>query len=362
MIKRIKKWFHNSKFRILLLIFAGVLFVLSEFAVIKVILHRNQINFIHQYKQEQQLLVDQVALRFKDKLLASSVQDFYIIRNLVLDVETSARRYWIFGKNNQIIYMKDEIADRKFDTIDSLINNNDDLHIAINSFRVGHEIYTVGICIEESYMLEVGQLHAHDFFIIILFLATSLLFTACIIISFTMIYKQRQKNEHLEELIIERNVVISKLTSKIKSSNGRFINSNIESDRKRKIYNKDVFQSLLKKIDNKDLIPINIIFIEMFSTNNYPFHDDFRKYVNQIFDVVKEEQIIAEISPGVFTLLIFKSNKEKTENVKNTLINVWGTPLAKTGVHVRIGISLIEEVGTNMEEVYNSIYNKIRES
>jgi hypothetical protein len=341
------------------LIAAVVVFISFE-------LQRNQSLYIDNYLDRQQQFTDQIALHFQEYIEAQGLSEDTAVNNIISEVNTSGNSYWFVANNEELLFVKDNVTTDLYESVplSSYLqeSNSEDLFVIKQSITVGGVDYTIGNCIAKSYITEDGQLFKHYIYVIMPLILISSIILVIVIFCILMLNRQETIIIELKKEAIERNITIEQLTTRIKKSRLNDLRSSKgpeTSQKDKQIYSKEVLGSLLAKINRENIVPMSIIIIELSSKNKIYSADEYQGFVKEASAYLTKEHVLAEIIPGIFTILMFHTSAENKDEIKKTLINEWALPLRKNGIKVRMGITCIENYDSNVENVFELVYREI---
>ena len=366
MLKQIKKLMINQKYRTGIVICTLCVLIAAVVIFIGYELQNNHVLYINNYQKEQQLLVDQVAIRMKYRLDTAQSVDDEVIVQIIGEVETSGSRFWFVAKDEKLLFVKNQITTNLFAyiTLDKLIQQyqSEMMYLSFHSFSSEDGEYTLGLATQKDYIEEEGQLFKHNIYIVMPFLLISSIILVVSIFGLLLINRQENNIKQLSSEAIDRNINIEHLTSTIKETRLNNLdgvtNQSLESQEK-EIYNKEVLVSLLNKINRENIVPLTIVIIELSSKNSKYGAEDYHKIVKSVSDVLSNDHVLAEILPGIFTILMFHMVTDSNEAIKKTLVNQWALPLKKKGIKVRMGISSIQDYDADVENIFEIVYREV---
>ena len=364
MQKYLKKLIGNQRRKTSIIITAIGIFIAAVVVFIVLELDYNQKIYVENYKKEQQLLTDQVALHM-GYLMDADTEITNVIDKIMSEVETNGRRYWFIAKDQDLLFVKNKNTSELFSNIsvDSFLHQyqEDKIHISSSSFMIGEDQYIIGICTEEGYILESGQLLKHYIYIVMPIIVISAVLLVLIIFYMLQINRVENKIKQLQEEAIERNMTIEELTTRMKKVRLNDLNGTRSKslNRDQVIYKKEVLTSLLSKINQDNMKPLTIIVIQLSSYFAKNVSEDYHSVFRSITGFLQGEYVMAEIAPGEFSILLFHTTSEQNEMMKKTLINQWALPMKKKGIKVRMGISWVEDYDTNVEKVFELVYKEV---
>lgn len=365
-MKRVKKLMNNQRKRTGLIFFAMSLLIAAVVVFIGFELNRNQALYINNYIEEQQQFTNQIASLMRDYIEIQGLSADEAIDKILSEVKTSGNSYWFVANNENLIFVKDKITTRLFESIPLTTyiqeSRNDNLYIIKQSIQADGVTYTLGNCVAESYITEHGQLFQHNVYIIMPLILISSIILVIVIVCILMINRQENKIQELKNEAVERNITIEQLTIRIKKMKLNDLGSQkgIKTPNKEElIYNKEVLNSLLAKINRENIVPLSIIIIELSSKNKHYSAEDYQTFIKGASAFLTKEHVLAEIIPGIFTVLMFHTSADSMDEIKRTLVNKWALPLKKEGIKVRMGITRIENYDSNVENVFELVYREV---
>lgn len=366
MLKRLKKLLGKQKQRTGLIIGAIVLFIAAIVIFISFELQHNQSLYISNYRKEQQKLTNQVALRLETYLGTDQLPITAAVDKLISEVETTGSSYWFIAKDEQLLFVKNKNTSELFTyiSLSSFLQDSksDGIKLASSSFMIDGVQYTIGTCTTSEYISESGELFKHSIYIIMPLILLASVLLVIFIFGILTINRQETRINRLTAEAVERNITIEQLTQRMKKSSLNDFGgtrSKITAREDIIIYSKEVLASLLEKINRDNIVPLTIFIIELTSKNQSYNRDDYNRFMKMAPGYLKKEHVLAEIMPGVFTLLLFHTMSEEQEQIKKTLIHEWALPLKKKKVKVRMGISFIKDYDADVENVFELVYREV---
>jgi uncharacterized membrane protein len=366
MLKQLKYTAVKQKRRTGIIICAICIAIAAAVIFIAFELENNRSYYISNYAKQQQKLTDQVALRMKHYLESEQLQTLEIIDEVISEVETSGSSFWFVANGEDLVFVKNKESSGLFTYISLTAflqdNTEDGMHISYHNFNIGDEKYTVGICTTLDFIMEEGLLFKHNLYILMPVLLISSILIVLIIIGLLIINKQENLISKLNLEAIDRNITIEQIAERYKKArmNDPGETRSQNSDSKEKvIYNKEVLISLLDKINRENVVPLTIVVIELSSKHKDLVSEDYHRMIKSVSNFVHKEHVLAEIFPGVFTILMFHTVAQSKEDIKKNLIEQWALPLKKNGIKLRMGISCIEKYDADVENVFEIVSKEV---
>lgn len=342
------------------------LFITVVMIFIGLELKHNQERYISNFNTEQQALTDQVALRMKAYIETMGLTTEEATDKIISEIETTGSKFWFIAQAEELLFVKNNNTLKMIpvETLSSFIqdNVNNKVQVTYNNFTVNDVQYTIGTCTMLEYIVDEGQLIRHIIFIFMPLIVLCLAIPVIIIRGLLTINKQEDIIEKLTVEAIERNITIEELTNRMKKTKQSDIGKvrDINSEPKDQIiYKKEVLVSLLEKINREKVAPLSIIIIELSSKNMNFKQENYQEFIKSSSKYLSKEHVFAEVSPGVFTILMFHTLEEATEEIKQILINEWAAPLKQKGINVRMGFTNIKDSIANAETVFEIVYREI---
>lgn len=318
---------------------------------------QNQEYFLRSYEKEQKLLTDQVGIRIKEKIQEDDKLFLEAVDEIRSELETNGRRFWLFAKGDKIKFVKDPTTSEIYQSrsIDFFKRENEEknLHISESEITDGGQVYVIALCTEENYILEEGNIKKHNIYISLAAIVFSMLAFSITIFLVSFYNRLESKKNKLVEDLKEKNIIVESLNSRMKRIKRQGI---MEESR---IYEKDVLETLLKRIEKDKIFPIGIILIKMVSKERVYIQEEFLNEVRNISEGIEEEHIIAEVAYDVFAILLFYCDHETTEKIKMSLLKDWGVPISKKGLKLRFGTAVVENSNVKIEDTFWRIYQEV---
>lgn len=362
---RFKKLMENQKKRTAAIICTLSILIVAVVVFIGFELQRNQTLYINNYLERQQLYVDQLTIHLQDYTeqgMSVNVASDRIIN----EVKTSGDSYWFIADNENLIFVKDKTTTKLYDktTMSSFLDasHKEGFYIIRQSFISGDSTYILGNCISKNYITENGELFKHNIYIIMPLVFVCAVILSVVTFCILIINRQETKIKNLSMEAIDRNIMIEQLTTRLKKSRLNDLGSDRSQNTGKKekpIYSKEVLGSLLAKINRENIIPLTIIIIELSAKNKIYPAEEYQRFVKAASAHLNKEHVLAEIIPGIFTVLMFNTSSEHKDEIRKTLVSEWALPLKKMGIKVRMGITCIENYDSNVENVFEIVYREV---
>ncbi len=366
MMKLLKKLMENQKKRTALIICSLCILVAAVLVFIGFELKRNQSLYVNNFIENQQRNADQIAIQFQHYIENQGLSVNSAIVTILDEVDTTGNSYWFVAMNDDLLFVKDKVTSDtyEFTSLTSFlkVSKSEGYYLVYQNFAVGDTEYTIGNCITKSYIKDDGQLYKHLIYVVMPLILLTAIVMVVVIYCILIINRQESKIKGLSMEAIDRNVTIELLTTRLKkakfSDHGGVKGQDADSKEKQ-IYNKEVLVSLLAKINRENIVPLTMVIIELSSKNRIYTAQEYQGFVRSATDYLLNEHVIAEIIPGIFSILMFHSGLESKNELKKTLINEWAIPLKKNGIKIRLGITCIENYDSNVENVFDIVYKEV---
>lgn len=333
-----------------LVVSAVILFIYIE-------LSNNRAAYIRNYKNEQQMLTEQVSLRMKLYMESEGMDISEAIGTIINEVETSASRYWFFAENDNMLFVRDYNYSKLFSliTLPEFIEicESNGIIASYSTITVRKNQYAVGICAKEIYVIEKGRINQHNIYIAIPITVIGAIILVVLFYSVFEIGKRKERIYELEQEAIERNKVIDRLTNSLK----RLYSQNGINSGNTRVYSRAVLMSLLDKIQKENIVPLTIIVIVMATEDrdrNIPYG-----VMSSVSNYINQKHIVAEIEAGIFTILLFNTKADGIGEMKDKIVNEWAVPLKKEGYFIQMGVSCIEDYNADVEKVFDLICKEV---
>lgn len=368
MLKLIRKLFKSQKQRTSIVIGTIIVIITAVVIFIEIELEHNRELYVSNYVKQQQFIVKQAAMRMENEMTTDHYDVTHAVHVLVSGERTFGSRYWFVVRNNQLLFVKDEATTKLFKDISlsKFLRNNkaEGRKVSSSSFYIEKNKYTIGICTQEDAIEAKGQFTRHHIYIQLpVILICSFSFVSIVF----MVHKINQQENKICELNTEafhRNVTMEQLSERIKelrlSTQGE--EKSHTGDNEKIIYNRKVLASLLKKINVENFVPLSIVIVELNENGNSRETKDYKDIFRSVSKVLECEHVLADLSPGVFAIVLFHTASIQLEQIKETLVHSWALPLRDSGIKVRMGISGIEDHNTDVETVFDIVYRTVREN
>lgn len=364
MLKQLRRLFKNQSRRTVVIVTAAVIMIAAVFVFIEMELVDNDKLSVSNYVAKQQEITDLAADEMSIYLNSKTLDTDEAINKLIREVKTEGSSYWFIAQKHKLIFVKNKMNSELFEyiTLTTFLKQckNDGIKVTTSSFTQDGTKFTVGNCTKLSYIEEKEQLFRHHIYIIMPFILISAFFFVQFIYGLIRINQQENKIIHLNSEAMERNIFIEQLSDQLRKIRlNRLGDQDSQAEEEPAIYNKEVLVSLLDKLGKKKIVPLTIIILKMSSNHNILALQDVLKIVKSVSAVLENEHVLAQISPDLYSILVFHTSIEQCDRMKDNIIKKWAVPLKSQGIKVKIGISCIEDYDADVKSIFDVIYKEV---
>lgn len=348
-----------------------VLFCISVSIFLAYQLNKNEKNYIETYTKEQQILVDEVASKAQEYLSKDANVNINLAENNVVDnilkkSVTSGNRYWIFGKEDKLIFNRDDETSK--DTKDTKFQDiiKSDEIMSVTNFNVNKTNYFIGMCTNKSYVISSLKLNKLNIYIFI-FVGSFSFALIIIMIGYSLkIKSDESKIAKQKKELQEKNIMIQSLTSSDRG-NSYDVEENWKLNRYAldhltKTYNREFLKKLLGKINSKRNLDVIAI---IFSIQGYnAIEDDKLKddVASSTADIINEEKdkkhVVSRINDAQFALIMLDCNINKAKTMANMISLKFKDKFGKLDLELLYGAA---EKNTSDGNTYSVISDAIDE-
>jgi len=321
------------------LVMASVFSVLG-FAYIVYETVNNKNTFIGSYKEEQQILVDEIAKKSEEILESGELtEDYYeniVVENVIKKAETSGSRYWFFGKNESIIFKKNEAVnlEEKETKFGGFEENG--YVTSIKFFEVKNNKYVVGLNTKEDYIIKKGELSNLNNSIYLFSAAFSFIVIAGVLY-FSLKLKDKDENiEYYKRLLKTKNIIIEESNKNVAEDQVR----NNPKDDLTKLYREELLYKLLDKINEQGISSVSILIFQILGLQNV--NDDAKrssilyKIAEMLRDIIDERHLIARRNKNEFVIVMLESTGE--EQVAFRVVDKFNNEFCQLKIRLLFGI------------------------
>lgn len=277
----------------------------------------NRTNLMAQYESEQKQRTELLshALRGMDEAqMAEFIEE---------SVDTSASSWAFVTKDGKAVFMRDEstTAEQAGISPESYADNGDAI---VTTADVG-DGYVCGIITLKSYIWQSVSVNDFEFYIIIAVIADFMVFGGMLV---QFAGKTRTAYDELEELESELAVrnekfhEYEKLTARYEDELAQLQPAQDEK-RRGDYYDMDVVDALLSKSDDASLYPITYMFIRIDMEDRYYTRDEIFAIMDFIKAHMDKRHVTAEISKAYFAVIMYRTDADDAERVKQRLLADW---------------------------------------
>jgi len=384
----------NYKVRLFVISLLTVGFIFVSWWYMLQELNNYKDSIIKNYISNQESLVTEVAKKVKESLLAASAGPEYsqgqgetsVVSDILGNAGTSGSKYWfvysstgaIFERNYDVTenikgkstseliqYWKLQGGAGMDDFENLLLRKQNGSSVFTKSADYGEEIvsvkyftvnntgYFIGMSTRKQYVLFVGRVNEHIFYLYIFAGAVSLaLLVLALALCLTM-HKGRKEYERAKKImadnIFQNEELAKKLASKAETAKNASIYDNLT-----KLYNRKFFYNLLPRINDEHFQPISIVVLDINGldrlnrTAYYRTGDELLEKVSGILQrLCIDTDIAARTGSSEFSILMTSASISDaygvTENIRRQF-----TSLAHTGLTMSIGAAQMHQDDSNV--------------
>ncbi len=335
------------------------------------VLKQNQEAFTRSFGNQQELLVSQISRQANNMLTVYSGTEQDVIDEIIKNAETSGSRYWLFVKNNKILFYKNdnETSQLKIINIDKVIQSfkiSDGENIdalatlfyqrkngsvlfseskakglklaSVSFFEVDGATYSIGMCTTENFILDTGGIFKHNSYSLITMVAICLILFSSIVMILIIINKKNEDILILKKIVQAKNLEIEKLTTVGLESDTLY-------DENTNIYSQKVMDALLRKTNNPKLFPISTIVINMHYSESITYDALVSELAPKLQKLLPNKSIVARTHDNQLTILLFMTEYKLAKDLQLKLIKSCSCILNKfhTSVESDVTTCLFEQ-------------------
>ena len=135
------------------------IFCILSILFIILLVKTNEKEFLKDYKNNQQLLVDMTAGDIKKEIDEKSINnddDLKIMNNVLKNMYTSGSRYWIAARDTKVVFIKNENITQEYNNSElSSVLNTEDI-VSLKNFESKGHTYSIIMTTDMPYALAAG--------------------------------------------------------------------------------------------------------------------------------------------------------------------------------------------------------------
>lgn len=347
-----KKMYTSLRSRMLSISLSVFVFILVMVAAIAVELYENQENYITLYEEQQQLFVDQLGKQIQYMYDAGKT-DADMVEFLTNEVEASGSRFFVFTKDNEVLFAKNDITTR---CLGSLADKSafyksiqgQDISIQKAFFTVEKNSYEIAV-ISDLYTVKAdGQLMEHQYYILLAVAIMSLVLVSLLVTLIGSWNRTQKKLEGTRKELDIRNQkmeIISQETGTLTGDKTDMLTAEaktgvIKSERA-EFYNIYTIKMLLKKSEDEQLKPLQLLFLNVVMEDRYYTKDEIFEAMEIIQESLRKVEVMGEVRKGQFVILAYRTPAQEGKKRLQELKKLCNTIEQEKGI--RIFGKLVEE-------------------
>lgn len=284
--------FQNSVFHLAISLIIVIAFGIGAWLLIYSEVNTHKQRDILNYGNQQMQLVDHVVMNATDILKSKPNSEQAVIENVIKQAETNGSRFWMFGTQDEILFVKNEVETQNLSSLsftdlakDYNINGGHNAKefytrikqkqsgsflysksqnakpylMSLQFIEVGGTTYIIALSTAQDYIVSTLDLTAHTVYVL-LFAGIMILAILLLVLIYTLlIIKQKNQIAGLNKQLKDKNVVIESLSSKIEGSAMKTKECDVYDDLTGVLYNKSFLDAFLRNSTNGKLFPLGII-------------------------------------------------------------------------------------------------------
>lgn len=209
----------------------------------------------------------------------------------------------------------------------------------------------------ENYILAAGKVNAHNMYLYIFTGVVCCIFLITTIYCTLIIDKKNQKIDLKHSIIKEKSIIIDRLNEKASSDNKKSKDTDIK-DELTGVYNRKFFDASLRKINDRNLLPVGIITFEM--NKNEGFKTDYilKRTAQLLEDVSVKSKIVSRISKYEFSIILLNTDKDASCDVLEEIKTKFSGMFEELKLIVIIDSYKKSEESENSYKVFKKNYRK----
>ncbi|MFL0250609.1 diguanylate cyclase domain-containing protein [Clostridium neuense] len=359
----------NNKNKLVLKVFAifalTALFIAASWRFVKYEIDNHKENTINSFLDEQYLenskLAAELQINLEDnvsyKRLTSDLSEKAVIKDIIKKETNSKNRYIFFYDDNGVLFEKNDEATKKYNGKDIkklfkdweynganasynsgvkglILNGENGTGELVKDSRRNYEVvswcfftangkrYLIGISTLEDYLMNKTMFNQHALRIYsmcgiftIVFLIISIAFSIELLFSF-------RKSNVLQREAINKNVQIQEFVQRVDTLT-RTAKMACIYDSLTKVYNREFFYTVLRKLDEELFLPITIIVARIDNLNEdveYKKYDEMLVDIAKIFkEYCKTPNLISRVDEDEFAMIFINTDESTVKNILNTI-------------------------------------------
>lgn len=294
----------------------------------------NRDNVLAAYKDDQSQLTSVLA----ERLDGMSEND--MVSAIQRAVDASGSEWAFLLKGDDIVFIKDEAttADLSNMTAAELGEYMSEQNGIVSETSVADTDHTVGMFTDRSYVLSSYGVNDFEFYIVMAVIAVLLILGGMVIEFAGRIGHMGRKVRRLEAELAARNEKFDEYERLTEGYEEELRKKDVESAEKNtgRYYDMEVVDSLLSKSADPELYPITFMFIKIQMGDRYFSRDEIFRIMDFIKGCMGRNHVTAEMSKGNFVVLMYKTDMETAEVIREKLLESWeNTSANATGAEIK---------------------------
>lgn len=349
---QIKKIFTSIHYRMFSISFSVFIFIMVVVAALAVELYENQENYIKMYEDQQQLFVNQLESSFL-QMYQDGKTDADVIEYLTKKVEASGSRFFVYTKGNEVLFAKNDITTKCLGSLTEKSAfyqsiENQDITIQKAGFSVEGHFYEIAV-ISDIYTIKVdGDLTKHQYYILLAVAIMSLVLISLLVTLLGSWNRTQKKLEGTEKELDIRNEKIEMISQETGALIGDKTDmlakegeTGIIQSRETEFYNIYTIRMLLEKSEDPQLVPLQMIFLNVVMENRYFTKDEIFGAMKEIQNSLEKVEVMGEVRKGQFVILAYRTLPEQAKIRLKSIENICKKIERENGIKIRC--RLVEE-------------------
>lgn len=360
-MKQMRKGGINGTSRMFLTIIGLLLIISCTGIFIGYEMIQNQAYYLRSCEKEIALEVDYLSQILEDKLLAKEEQE--VIVWLENNGVGTGSRWQFLEKNGSICYLKNSSYTKEILQNEKGVNEileafkKQNRKVISVSFQQDNEYYTYGLIVDEEALLTQGSVNKHMTYVILAFSVIIIFMFCSVVLCMQVINKQLDVNQRVNKSLVETQLKVETL------QRGQLE----ETEKKRdeaiwqegfSQYDNDFLEALLENSNQQALMPMHILEIKLVLSSRYYSKQETQDFMENLRGHLEKSHVLLEVAKGEFVILLYQTDEEKAQLVKEKIEMFWQPLLEKEQVGVHMDLAKVD-LAENAKVAYKHLKEQI---
>lgn len=318
---RIKRMYTSIRYRMISISISVVVFIAVMLAAILIELSNNQEQYMSMYRDSQQQVVDQLAdtLQYRK---ANGEEDAELVTYLSEHVAASGSRFFVLVQGEEVLFAKNDITTKCLGSLsdrDALYKSLETQGVSelSSTFEQDGVTYEIAEFYDTDTVRTEGDLNKHQYYILLAVAIMGLVLVSLLVTmlgSWNRTEKQLEgaekeldiRNEKMEQISQETGTLTGDKTDLLTKEE---VTGIIKSERA-EFYNIYTIKMLLQKSEDKELQPLQMIFVNVVMGHRYYTKDQIFNAMEMIQHQLRPVEVMGEIRRGRFVILAYRTSAE----------------------------------------------------